>query len=141
MGPKTVDVSYKINCISHIDAVTSTCYIDFKLFLHWTDLKFVGRSKTELIDLKAEGAFNPDIIVSNEHELLNSEEHREVKVTNPITGEIKSTARYRGTLFINVRKFIQQSTRLFAPNAFFLLWSEHGLVDFPGRLSESPNLP
>jgi hypothetical protein len=101
-GPRAVDVSYKINCISHIDSVTSTYYIDVKLFHHWIDPKFIGRKKNESIDIKAEGAWNPDIVVTNEHELTSLETHREVKVNNSTTGEIKSSIQYRGTLFINV---------------------------------------
>lgn len=101
--PKYVDVSYKINCISHIDSVTSTYYIDVKLFFHWVDPNFIGRKKNESVDVKTEGSWNPDIIVTNEHELASIEEHREVKVNNPTIGEIKSSTQYRGTLFINVR--------------------------------------
>jgi hypothetical protein len=101
--PKYVDVSYKINCISHIDSVTSTYYIDVKLFFHWVDPNFIGRKKNESVDIKTEGSWNPDIIVTNEHELASIEEHREVKVNNPTIGEIKSSIQYRGTLFINVR--------------------------------------
>lgn len=100
---KYVDVSYKINCISHIDAVTSTYYVDVKLFFHWVDPNFIGRKKNETVDIKTEGSWNPDIIVTNEHELTSVEAHREVKVNNPATGEIKSSIQYRGTLFINVR--------------------------------------
>lgn len=100
--PKIVEVSYKINCLSHIDAVTSTYYVDVKLFYHWTDPNFIGRKKNELVDIKTEGSWNPDIIVTNEHELNVVEDHREIKVNNPKTGEIKSSIQYRGTLFISV---------------------------------------
>jgi hypothetical protein len=102
-SPKYVDVSYKINCVSHIDSVTSTYYVDVKLFYHWIDPNFIGRKKNETVDIKTEGSWNPDIIVTNEHELVSVEDHREVKVNNPTTGEIKSSTQYRGTLFINVR--------------------------------------
>lgn len=102
-GPRFVDVSYKINCISHIDSVTSTFYVDVKLFYHWKDPKFIGKKKNESVDLKAEGAWNPDIIVTNEHELVSVDEHRDVKIINSATGEVKSSTQYRGTLFINVR--------------------------------------
>jgi hypothetical protein len=99
---RNVDVSYKINCISHIDSVTSTYYVDVKLFFHWIDPNFIGRKKNETIDIKAEGSWNPDIIVTNEHELSSVEAHREVKVNDPVKGEVKSSIQYRGTLFINV---------------------------------------
>lgn len=106
-GPKVVEVSYKINCLSHIDSVTSTYYCDVKLFYHWKDPNFIGRKKNELVDIKTEGSWNPDIIVTNEHELSIIEDHREIKVNDPQTGEIKSSIQYRGTLFINVRIFIE----------------------------------
>lgn len=102
--PRYVDVSYKINCISHIDSVTSTYHIDMKLFYHWTDPRFIGRKKNESVDMKAEGAWNPDIVVTNEHELITTDAHRDIKVNNPKTGEVKQSIQYRGTLFINVRQ-------------------------------------
>lgn len=101
-GPRFVDVSYKINCISHIDSVTSTYYVDVKLFFHWIDPKFIGRKKNESVDIKTEGAWNPDIVVSNEHQLTSVDNHRDIKVNNSATGELKSSVQYRGTLFINV---------------------------------------
>eukprot|EP01032_Pedospumella_encystans_P024128 gene24128-27298_t len=100
-GPRFVDVSYKINCISHIDSVTSTYYIDVKLFFHWIDPKFIGRKKNESVDIKTEGAWNPDIVVTNEHQLTSVDQHRDIKVNNSATGELKSSNQYRGTLFIN----------------------------------------
>lgn len=113
-GPRAVDVSYKINCISHIDSVTSTYYVDVKLFFHWTDPKFIGRKKNESIDLKAEGAWNPDVIVTNEHQLTSIDAHRDIKVNNSVIGELKSSVQYRGTLFINVSNVIT-STRHTGP--------------------------
>ena len=106
--PENVDISYKINCISHIDALTSTYYIDVKLFMHWKDKNFIGRKKNESVNIETEGSWNPDIIITNEHELVNVAEHREIKVTNSATGEIKSSIQYRGTLFINVRAFCHE---------------------------------
>lgn len=104
--PKIVDVSYKINCVSHISAVTSTYYVDVKLFLHWTDKNFIGRKKNDTVDIRTEGSWNPDIIITNEHQLVSVIEHKEVKVTNSNTGEIKSSVQFRGTLFINVSFFL-----------------------------------
>jgi hypothetical protein len=104
MEPQVVDVSYKINCISHIDVVTSTYYIDVKLFLHWKDKNFIGRKQNERVDIKTEGSWNPEIIITNEHELKSVADHHEVKVTDPATGEIKYSTQYRGTLFVTVSK-------------------------------------
>jgi hypothetical protein len=103
-SPRIVDVSYKINCVSHIEEVTSTYYIDMKLFYHWTDKNFIGKPKGEVVDLK-EGSWNPEITVTNEHKLerVLDRDQNEVKVTNSKTGEIKYSVHFRGTLFINVR--------------------------------------
>jgi hypothetical protein len=134
---RNVDVSYKINCISHIDSVTSTYYVDVKLFLHWIDPNFIGRKKNQTIDIKAEGSWNPDIIVTNEHELSSVEAHREVKVNDPVKGEVKSSIQYRGTLFINVSiTVVYLWTRLLN----YSICAEYGPCNVPGRLPEPSNL-
>jgi len=119
-GPRFVDVSYKINCISHIDSVTSTYYVDVKLFFHWIDPKFIGRKKNESVDIKTEGAWNPDIVVTNEHQLTSVDQHRDIKVNNSATGELKSSNQYRGTLFINVRAVFVYISRPFLSNSRLL---------------------
>lgn len=133
-SPRKVEVSYKINCISHIDSVTSTFYVDLKLFYHWTDPNFIGRKKNEQVDIKKEGSWNPDIIISNEHQLTSIEAHREVRVNNSKTGEIKSSVQYRGTLFINASRVhvICARFELTVFTFIYTIGTEHGPINVSG---------
>lgn len=97
-SPRVVEISYGINCVSNISAATSTYEIDVNLYFHWIEPLAIGRNKKKTLDLEAEGLFDPDIRISNEHELeiLN----QSVKLVNSQTGEIKCSLHCRGSLFI-----------------------------------------
>ena len=96
--PRKVYVAYKVNCISDISAIMSTFSIDIKLFYYWEDPKFIDCKKNSDVDLSEKGCFNPDIVITNGHDL--KEESRTVKVNKPKTGEIKCSVHYVGTVFM-----------------------------------------
>jgi hypothetical protein len=70
--PVEVQVSYKINCISKINAIFSDFEIDCKIFYNWVDEKAIGLPYKDNIDentRKELKLFDPDIIIVNQHEL------------------------------------------------------------------------
>ena len=93
-----IHVSYKINFISAIDTSSSTCDIDIKLFLLWTDPKVIGK-KAGQINLKEENLTDPDIIITNERNL--DVLSKEIKIVDSGIGKIKCTTHYRGSVFIS----------------------------------------
>ena len=84
-----------------MDPKHATFRCDFKLFFYWKDSKYVGRRKNERLEPQEEGAFWPDLIISNEAELHVT--HEEFTLKDPATGEVKFSQYYRGTLTVRSR--------------------------------------
>ena len=107
MPLKEVSMAYKINCVSDISEVSCTFVIDMKVFFTWTDEKLIGKKSGATINYEEEkGLFDPDIVVSNEHDL--NLESTVTKLVNSETGEIKRTCSYKGTVFLlsmNLKSF------------------------------------
>lgn len=100
-APKVVELAYKINCVSDVSAVSCTFEVDIKIFLYWTDDKLIGRKKGSFIDYEAEkDLFEPNIIVTNEHQLTVVEKDCNTKIDNDKTGGVKRTAHFKGTVFL-----------------------------------------
>lgn len=99
--PKVVDLAYKINCVSDVSAVSCTFEIDIKIFLFWADEKLIGRKKGSPVDYEAEkDLFEPNIIVTNEHQLTIVEKDCNTKIDDPKTGGVKRTEHLKGTVFL-----------------------------------------
>lgn len=105
--PKVIQVSYKINLISEINAILSTFLIDVKIFFIWTDEACKGLET--LKDSEYFGNkkyFDPQIIVTNGHTL--EEKSKTVKLQDSKTGEVKVTIHYVGLVYMtsmNLRLF------------------------------------
>lgn len=93
-----VEVSYCINYISNIEAVTSTFEVDAEVCLFWLEPKVIGRKEGEVLNLKKEKLFDPDIYVTNEHRLKPLQFI--TTVSNSKLGEVRSRVHIHGTLFI-----------------------------------------
>jgi hypothetical protein len=104
---RPVYVAYKINCVSDINESSCTFEIDMKVFFSWWDEKLIGRKKGCDVNTKEEkDLFEPDIIVTNEHNLITVS--NSTKLVDSLTGEVKRTVTYKGTLFLlsmNLRAF------------------------------------
>jgi chromatin remodeling complex protein RSC6 len=104
---REVGIAYKVNCVSDISEVSCTFVIDMKAFFSWKDEKLIGRKNGANINYEEEkGLFDPDIVVSNEHDLKL--ESSVTKLTDPDTGEVKRTNSYKGTVFLlsmNLKSF------------------------------------
>lgn len=96
---KIVFVAYKINCISNIDSILCTYEVDAKIFYFWDDEKVVGRPKGTSLKLEDEPElFNPDIVVTNGHNL--DIQSVDVKVTDAKKGSVKMSIHIKGECFL-----------------------------------------
>lgn len=99
--PKVVELAYKINCVSDVSAVSCTFEVDIKIFLFWTDEKLIGRKKESFVDYETEkDLFEPNIIVTNEHQLTVVEKDCNTKINDSETGGVKRTQHFKGTVFL-----------------------------------------
>ena len=98
---KILELSYKINCVSDIDPVSCTFAIDIKCFMYWDDAKLIGRKNGSFINYDTEkGLFEPDIIVTNDHDLIEVVKDQNTKIVDPEKGSVKRTMHYKGTVFL-----------------------------------------
>ena len=98
--PKILELSYKVNCISDVDPVSCTFSIDIKVFMYWDDPKLIGRAKGDVDYTVEKGLFEPDIIVTNDHDLSEVEKDQNTKVVDSKKGSVKRTMHYKGTVFL-----------------------------------------
>lgn len=96
MQQRKVFVSYTINVVSEINALTSTFKVDLKLFYEWKEPLVGDRPKGSIVDISKEKLWNPEIIIVNSHSLV--EESCKIVVSKP--GEIKMTSHLRGECFL-----------------------------------------
>ena len=95
---KTIGVGYKINWIRELDSKNATFKADFKLFYYWQDDFFKGGKKGAHLDVRAPGAFWPDLIIANEAELHIT--HEDFYLRDPAIGAVKLSQYYRGTMTV-----------------------------------------
>ena len=103
---KKIGVGYKVNWIRELDSKNATFKADFKLFYYWQDDFFKGGKKGAHLDVRAPGAFWPDLIIANEAELHIT--HEDFYLRDPATGAVKLSQYYRGTMTVinmNLRYF------------------------------------
>jgi hypothetical protein len=97
-GPKEIEIQYSVHSVSNIDAKSNTYEIDAEVFFFWNEPKAVGRPLGEILHLKKEDMFDPQIYVTNQHELHHH--HYETRVLDSFNGDVVCSVHYRGTLYI-----------------------------------------
>mmetsp|Transcript_23398 Transcript_23398/g.22536 ORF Transcript_23398/g.22536 Transcript_23398/m.22536 type:complete len:803 (+) Transcript_23398:414-2822(+) len=95
---KQVFMSYKINCVSDISEILCTFEVDLKVFFRWNDDALIGRKKGSSVDIEEKGLYDPDIVITNEHNI--SEVSSVSKITDSATGAVKCSKHYKGTAFV-----------------------------------------
>ena len=96
---REVFVSYKINCVSEIDAINSTFLVDIKIFYTWVDALLIGKKEvTEEDYLSNKKLFDPQLIITNGHDLRDVS--KTMKITDSSIGEVKWTVHTVGTVYM-----------------------------------------
>ena len=95
---KVIEISYIVNSVSNIDAKSNSYEVDMEVEFYWNEPKAIGRDEGEVLDLKKNDMFDPQIYVTNQAEL--EKHHYVTQVLDSSTGDVICRVRYRGKCYI-----------------------------------------
>ena len=97
-NPVVVLVSFKFNNVSKIDPFRGTFVVNISLFYHWEDPSLIGRPLGHVDE--SDLSVNPDIIILNDLDLVETSEHRSLELINTYTGAVKQSRHFKGRVFL-----------------------------------------
>ena len=96
--PTVVLVSFKINNVSDIDVFKGTFVVNISIFYHWEDPALIGKPLGHVSEKDL--SVNPDMIVINDLDLVETKEHYSLELLNTYTGAVKQSRHYKGRAFL-----------------------------------------
>jgi hypothetical protein len=99
---KLVRVACKVLSVAAVNDVSQTVFLDFIVIIQWNDEELIGKDpyKTDFASV-----WNPIVNIKNAHELSVLDETHGIRLTNPATGLVKLTQRYRGTIGVKLHLY------------------------------------
>ena len=97
-SPKVVLVSFKVNNVSDIDVVKCTFNANLSLFCHWEDPTLIGRPLGRIEN--HELGFDPEIMVVNGLDMVETKFHYQLELINTYTGAVKQSRHFSGRVFL-----------------------------------------